>query len=346
MKNIVFLVILLLSGSLIFAQNKTNSKQTKQKETKSTKSIAAPLRVVIAAVQTGLNVPTSLEYKIDAAFGLACFASGKYTAISYAARDSAARSLEAQHKEPTALAVAKELRADRILFVQISRIANILRVQVASAKGENFVQTTRSEGYSLLKYHRDDSTIIYDPSLLEALQRAFAGAEGDSMMYAKADSDMRVFPAPPLAIVGIEFRDSLKTRSKIFDVQQQPVTGYDAVLTIFQIAKESNKFTVFDMDTRDTIYATSHLEYVENNKPPSVAELKILRDYGITHCITGMVLRNEQNTVLTLQLCAISPTGKLTKVRAEKGVITDEDSIAEFRQVITRLTKKILKIEG
>lgn len=345
MKNIVVIVIILLSGSLVFAQNKTNSKQLKQKEVKTAKSVA-PLRVVIAAVQTGVNVPATLEYKLDAAFGLACFASGKYTAISYAARDSAARSLEAQHKEPTALTVARELRADRIIFVQISRIANILRVQVASAKGENFAQTTRSEGYSLLKYHRDDSTIIYDPSLLEALQRAFAGAEGDSMMYAKAESDMRVFPAPPLAIVGIEFRDSLKTRSKIFDVQQQSVTGYDAVLTIFQTAKASNKFTVFDMDTRDTIYATSHLEYVENNKPPSVAELKILRDYGITHCITGMVLRNEQNTVLTLQLCSISPTGKLTKVRAEKGVITDEDSIAEFRQVITRLTRKILKIEG
>lgn len=345
MKKIVFLFFLLACSSVVFAQNKSKNQKSKPLKENSTAKIV-PLRAVIAAVQLGNNVPSSLENKLDAAFGLACFASGKYTAVSFAARDSAARTLQSRQQEPTALSVAKELNADRLLFVQISRIVNILRVQVASAKGENFDKITRSEGYSLLRFHQDDSTIMYDPSVLEALQRAFAAAEGDSMMYAKAESDTRVFPAPPLAIVGIEFRDSLKTRSKIFDIQQQPVTGYDAVLSIFQQAKASNKFTVFDMDTRDTIYSASHLEYVENNKAPSVVELKVLYDYGITYCITGMILRTEQNTMLNLQLCSISPTGRLTKVRSEKAYINDEDSIGELRMVLTRLTKKLLKIEG
>ncbi|MBI3259184.1 MAG: hypothetical protein HYZ54_06900 [Ignavibacteriae bacterium] len=345
MKKIVFLFFLVVCSSFVFAQNKPNATKSKPAKENNTKKIV-PLRAVIAAIQLGNNVPASLENKLDAAFGLACFASSKYTAVSFAARDSAARTLQSKQQEPTALSVAKELKADRLLFVQVSRIVNILRVQVASAKGENFDKITRSEGYSLLRFHQNDSTIMYDPSLLEALQRAFAAAEGDSMMYANAESDTRVFPAPPLAIVGIEFRDSLKTRSKIFDIQQQPVTGYDAVLTIFQEAKESNKFTVFDMDTRDTIYSASHLEYVENNKAPSVVELKILHDYGITYCITGMILRTEQNTILTLQLCSISPSGKLTKVRAEKAPVNDEDSIGELRKVLTRLTKKLLKIEG
>ncbi len=335
---------ILLCCSFAFGQNKQQSPKPKSAATVTVNN-SVRMRAVIAVVQLGSNIPSTLEYKLDAAFELACFASGKYSAVSFAARDSAARTLVTQSKDPTALAVAHELQADRLLFVQISRIANILRVQVASAKGENFEQIRRAEGYALLKFRQND-TILYDPTLLEALQRAFAAAEGDSLMFAKAESDMRVFPAPPLAIVGIEFRDSLKTRSKIFDLKQQAINGYDAVLTIFQTAKASNKFTAFDMDTRDSIYSISQLMYVENNKPPSVAELKILQNFGITYCITGMIARTEENTILTVQLCSISPNGGLKKIRAERGVITDEDSITEFRQVLTRLTKKILKIEG
>ena len=48
------------------------------------------------------------------------------------------------------------------------------------------------------------------------------------------------------------------------------------MLTIFQTAKASAKYAVFDMDTRDTIYALENLVYVENNKAPSVVELKVL----------------------------------------------------------------------
>lgn len=343
MKKILVVVLLIACSSFAFAQ-RTKSHPPKSKTVSKQVQTSAPLRAVIAAVQLSANVPASLEYKVDAAFGLACFASGKYTAVSFAARDSAARMVESQGKEPTALTVAHELKADRLLFVQVSRIENILRVQVASAKGDNFAQTTRSEGYSLLRFHQNDTTILYDPSLLEALQRAFAAAEGDSMMFAKAEKDMQVFPAPPLAIIGIEFIDSVKTLSKIFDAKQQPVNGYDAVLTIFQTAKTSNKFTAFDMDTRDTIYAIEQLEYVENNKPASLVELKILYKYGITHCIVGSLIRSEKGTILTLQLCELSPNGKLTKIRSQRGIISDDDNIGELRQMLTQLTRKILKI--
>jgi len=344
MKKIFFIIVMIACSSFAIAQ-RTKPHSSKSKAISKVVQSSVPLRAVIAAVQLSSNIPAAIEYKLDAAFGLACFASGKYTAISFAARDSAARMVESQGKEPTALTVARELKADRLLLVQVSRIENILRVQVASAKGENFAQVTRSEGYSLLRFHQNDSTILYDPSLLEALQRAFSAAEGDSMMFANADKDMRVFPAPPLAIIGIEFIDSVKTLSKIFDIKQQPVNGYDAALTIFQTAKSSNTFTAFDIDTRDTIYAIEQLEYVENNKPASVVELKILYKYGITHCIVGSLIRSEKGTILTLQLCNLSSNGTLTKIRSQRGIITDDDSIAELRLMLTRLTKKILKIE-
>ncbi len=341
--NKILVVTLLFVTAFSFSSASQKAKKKAAEEKKTSKT--ALLRVLVASVQTGPNVPASLDRKVDAAMGLACFASNHYAAISFAARDSVVQKLQSEGKEPSALAVATELKADRIVFVQINRIANMLRVELASSKGEKFAETGKGEGYSLLKYHTDTS-IVYDPSLLEALQRAFAAAEKDSLMYLVAEKDMRVFPAPPLAVVGIEFRDSLKIISKIFDLKSQPVNGYDAVLTIFQTAKESSKYAVFDMDTRDSIYALENLVYVENNKAPSVVELKVLYKYGIQYCITGSISRTEESTVLTLQLCAITPDFTLKKIRAERAIISDEDSIAELRQSLTRLTKKLLKING
>ncbi len=340
-KALIYTIIFLTALSVSFASQSRKKKPGKEKKTSKT----ALLRVLVASVQTGPNVPAALDRKVDAAMGLACFASNHYSAISFAARDSVVQKLQNEGKEPSALAVAAALKADRIVFVQINRIENMLRVELASSKGEKFAETGKGEGYSLLKYHTDTS-IVYDPSLLEALQRAFAAAEKDSLMYLVAEKDMRVFPAPPLAVVGIEFRDSLKIISKIFDLKAQPINGYDAVLTIFQTAKASAKYAVFDMDTRDTIYALENLVYVENNKAPSVVELKVLYKYGIQHCITGSISRTEESTVLTLQLCSITPDFTLKKIRAERAIITDEDSIGELRQTLTKLTKKLLKNNG
>ncbi|MBK9249445.1 MAG: hypothetical protein IPM69_15350 [Ignavibacteria bacterium] len=341
-KTLTYLIVFIISLGVMNATYQRKKKPVKKKKA----TIETIKRVVVASVQLGDNVPSTLERKVDAAIGLACFASNRYSSISFAMRDSVVKKLQNEGKDASALEVATELKADRIVFLQINRIANILRVELAVNSGDKFAQTSKGEGYSLLKYHQNDTSIIYDPSLLEAIQRAFAAAEKDSMMFAAAEKDMRVFPAPPLAIVGIEFKDSLKIISKLFDLKSQPVNGYDAVLTIFQAAKESTKYAVFDMDTRDTIYALENLVYVENNQAPSVVELKVLTKFGIYHCITGSLSRTEESTVLTLQLCTISTNGALTKIRAERAIISDEDNISELRQSLTRLTRKLLKING
>ncbi len=316
-----------------------SSAQTKQ--IPPTESLPA---VAIVNVRLGANIPEAVIRKTDAAFALALFASDKYRLIPFAERDSALASMRRENPDVTAAQLAQRLGAAQAAFVTVNRLQNILRVSVSCRYGQNFADLREGIGYAVLKYRRGgEDSILYDPALLIAAQRAFAASQGDSMMYKKADRDMRVFPAKLLVPTHLEFKQKVGTASTLFDPQKKPVTAYDAMQTIFLAAKDHPLYVPLDVDTRDSVYALANLYDVENANPPNVVELRALYQLEIRHCLMSELTQETKDALsLGMKLCEITADGNLRLLREEK-LAVDGDRVKDLQRALTKITRKILR---
>jgi hypothetical protein len=140
------------------------------------------------------------EYKISAALNLAMLVTEKYELIS---NEEISEVIQELPEKYTAFDIAKNLEADGILVVKVEQLRNLLRAEISRINPESPENVITGEGYAMLHYFTDDEhRAIYDPSLLLALQRAFAVVESDSVLFEKQNAK----PAPLLAICGIEFQ--------------------------------------------------------------------------------------------------------------------------------------------
>lgn len=300
--------------------------------------------VVIVNVKLGANVSDAVIRKTDAAFALALFASDKYRLIPFADRDSVLAEMRKENPEVTAAQLAQRLGASQAAFVTVNRLQNILRVSVSCRYGQNYSELREGIGYALLKYRRGgEDSILYDPALLIAAQRAFAASQGDSMLYRKAEREMRVFPAKLLVPTHLEFVKKVETTSTLFDPQKKPVTAYDAMQTIFLAAKDHPLYVPLDVDSRDSVYALANLFDVENANPPNVIELKTLYQLEIRHCLMSKLTQETKDDLtLEMKLCEITPDGNLRLLRGEKTALAG-DKIVDLQRALTKTTRKILR---
>ncbi|MFC2131127.1 hypothetical protein ACFLSQ_06805 [Bacteroidota bacterium] len=280
--------------------------------------------------------------KIEAAINLAAMLSGKYYLIPFQIRDSVANYLSGQGVKPLLNVLADTLRADKILFLNLSRIHNMLRMEISSVDTRTPDNKTTGEGYALIHYMEGENKPLFDPSLLEAAQRALAVAVNDSNLYADTESDFRIYPVETMVVGGIEYIDNPNYLPKweIFD--NQVISSYDAVESIFKEAKDSPRFVVYDIPTRDTIFALFNMYIVENYRPPSVHEIEALDKFLIKNYISGKITKFKQDAEIELTLHKII-NGRLKFVRSEKGIL-DKDDIDGFRLLIKQLTRKLLKM--
>ncbi len=300
--------------------------------------------IVVVNIQRGDNVAESIVQKVDPAFALAMFASNKYRSISFAERDSVLTLLQKENHDVTASLLASHLGAQQIAFITINRLQNILRVSLACRYGPNYAELREGIGYALLKYRKgSEDSILYDPSLLIAIQRAFAAAQGDSMMYRKAEMDLRVYPAQLLAPTHLEIKQKVETTSLLFNPMQKPVVAYDAMQTIFLAAKDHPLYVPLDVDTRDSVYALANLYDVENANPPNVLELKVLYQLDIRQCIMSeLTLETRDDIVLKMKFCEIMPDGNLRLLREEKTMLAG-DKVSDLQKALAKTTRKLLR---
>lgn len=311
-----------------------------QNDTTQSSSVHKP-KLLIARIETGDNVPKEIAAKVPPAFNLVAFASNKYEMIRMTANDSASKFLRAQGITPVISKVTEFLNAQKVVYVNIQRLHNLLRVEVLEQGYPKFEDSQSGVGFALLRYRKDDS-IIYDIPLLHALQRAFAVAENDSLMFDKADNDMRRYPAPTVVPTGMVFKDIYKNLNKIYDAKLQIINAYDAVQIIVNAGKDHPKFTLVDVDTRDSIYAMLNLYGVENNRAPIEKELDILARIGIEYIISGTAENKKDFSEITLELRKLNKDGTSTLVRGVKEIITT-DKIEDFRKAVERSTKVLLE---
>ena len=298
--------------------------------------------VMIAEVTLGKEMPLQLIAKSDAAMAIALGAADRFRYIPFADRDSVAAIFKSLQAEPTAFNVGQEIKAEVLLFLRIDQLGNLLRVEIQAKAGNQYTQSVTGIGLGLLRYRDTSNAIIYEPTLIEAMQRAMCGITGDSNLYAHVeDSSYMVFPAEPLTFLSMEL-DNAKQKSLWAIFQNNEVNSYYGLQVLFEAASNLKHVIPIDLDTRDSVYALKQVYGVENHIRPTQTELKILYDVGLTYGITGLVEKTQDGAELTLTLQEITQKGGLKRIRSLTAGFS-EDSLEGFKKTAMKLLRRLLR---
>jgi hypothetical protein len=215
----------------------------------------------------------------------------------------------------------------------------MLRVDMTSIYAKDTSIKAAGVGYASLRYKRmKDEKMLYDPELLTATMRAFAVVQNDSSLFKNSDSNW-VKPVPTLMIGGINYINSNELPAWDIFLHKE-VSSYDAVETIFDEIRLSNDFAVYDIQTRDSVYALFNLVEIENYMSPTASEIKSLSKMEVGYYITGNLERSEIGALLDLYLCQI--TKSHLEIIKKKTLVVKEDSEKEFREIIRKAARAII----
>lgn len=300
-------------------------------------------KILISEIKFGESVKGISPLKVEAAMNLAVRFAGNYQIIPLDTRDSIAKTLTCRKIEPTPANIGMELKADLALIIKINRFANLLRVDFASYNfSDSSVRT--SKGYSIIRYYQKEKDIpLLDPALLSACQRAFALLIDNPDVYRELDGSFKVKPAPTLTIGSINYIEDDST-SKWIIFKDKQLSSFFAIETIFEVARLSPDFVVLDNATRDSIYAFFNLYEPENYNTPTPEEIRALIDFEIEYYIAGELKRIDNQVVLSLYLCKITPEGLQIEDEVQTPVV--EDSIEKYKEALVSATRELLKIKG
>lgn len=280
--------------------------------------------------------------KIEAGINLAANLSNRFELIPSGVVDSLVNFMNSQAIKPTVNEICKNLNCDKALSVEIKRLANILRVNLYLHNLQDST-TKRGIGYGIIRYFRkDNGEPILDPALLQAFQRAFANIYDDSTMYSHLEGNLRIKPALTLAIGSIHYVDD-DTLSGWELFRKRQTTSFFGIETIYEIARTSPDFIVYDIESRDSAYAILNLYEPENYAPITPLEVKALQFFEIEYFIYGQFFRSNGLMKIRLFLTKVENDG-LKIVREEESIL-EKDSLDEFRNILQLLTRKILNLE-
>lgn len=299
-----------------------------------------PVKMIMAPVQFGSGVSDLDEHKVSAAMALAARLTKRYFLLPVELRDTAVIRLKEKNLDPTALNIAEELRAERLLFIKVNRLKNILRVDITNYHIDSIPIRFDGYGYAYLNYRKgSDTEVLYDPSLLLAIQRAFAVTEGDSNLYADSPGSFKVFPAKTLAIGGIYFENDDRQKSwELFQFKE--IISFDMIETIFEQASKFPRLVIYDTDTRDSIYLIHNLSDPNNSEKPTLYEIQALQSFGIDYLITGSFIRNEKGADISLSLLDISKENIEVIKTGNNQVL--EDDLDNLRLILRALVNELL----
>jgi hypothetical protein len=188
-----------------------------------------------------------------------------------------------------------------------------------------------------------DNSPIFDIAITNAIQRAYADAFNDSLMYDTVSvDDYRVYPQKTLVIGGLEFIQSEKIKSwQLFD--EKVVNSYDFAENMWEEAKNAGTHIVYDIETRDTIYTKYNMYGIENYDGPTKFEIQALNDFAVDQFLTGKFVRKDNEVEISIYLCDIQKES--LDIIVEKSAFLEEDSIVKAREIIRELVKEILASE-
>lgn len=279
--------------------------------------------------------------KVDLAFDFAFRLLDEANYMNIKIRDSIASELFELGLSTQVLHVAQKLNAQKLLFARVNVIENIIRTDINIVDVRDTSMKSEGFGYALVS-HFDALTDekIYDPALLTSIQRALAVALKDSLLFADKTRGFEVYPAPTLVIGGIFYaQDGTQSDWDLF--KNHVVSSFTAVESIFESLYKHKNYVVYDMATRDSVYALFRLYGVENYTAPSQYELSVLEQVGVDYFITGSIERVEQGAKVRLGLYAIR-RGSLAFIKERDGIL-DSDSMDKYKMLMRQLASELLE---
>lgn len=331
MKKILILLMLIIFGSNIA---KSQEWQAPQK--------LEPKRTYLYQAVIGQGIDTTLfnTSQLYAAFNLACKLSGRMEMISPQEFQKAMQKFEG--KDFTNDTLFLELNLYKLYIIKVEALLNVIRVEVISSDAN--AQITTGDGYALLHLFKSNGPVI-DPTALLALQRAMCVAENNTNLYAHQTEPYNPKPVPCLAICGIEFQNI----SQNWEImKEQVVKSYELCEIIFEEIYKTNNFMVYDIASRDAVYAMFNLYGTENNVPPSKNEIAALDSFNVQYFITGKLeeisenKNNPKKSVLKITLYLNQIQNHIIKtLRSEEAIIAQDD--AKFlREQLKLIAKKLI----
>ena len=296
------------------------------------------IRIYLANSVIGKGIDTTLlsADKIKPALHYITLLNDKYELVSDSLVNDAANKLNS----PTAFDIAKEVLADRIFIVKLEQLVNVIRVEIISANYPDTHNARTSEGIAVLHlFKKTDGMPYFDPTILAATQRAFAGIEGDSSMFLKCEEPYNIKPASNIVIAGIEFvNDEKYTNWEVFN--NPLIKSFEYSEIIYEAICKIKNYVVFDMESRDALYALFNLFLIENNVMPSYNELAALRRFNVECYITGKIERKINGVDITLKINENTQTSNKIIKSVDREVL--ENDITKIKNVIKELAKELL----
>ncbi|PKL86159.1 MAG: hypothetical protein CVV22_04520 [Ignavibacteriae bacterium HGW-Ignavibacteriae-1] len=279
------------------------------------------------------------ETKIDMALSFA-FALLDKKYVSAKERDSVSAQLYEINENPELMRVANLTNSENLLFVKVNVLENIIRADIDIINVADTTKRSRGYGYALVRYFDNETgDLVYDPALLTSIQRALAVAMNDSLLFVDSTKGFNVRPLPTMVIGSLYYvdYDSFKDWEII---RNHVVSSYSAVESIFEAANKSEKYIVYDLATRDSVYAKFKLYGIENYAAPSEQEFDALYQVGIDYFITGSLERNDEGAKIMMSLFALRHRGLLLIEQVE-GILKNDD-LTELQVLVRKLTRELI----
>jgi len=278
--------------------------------------------------------------KVEAGLALAFDLTERFEYVPSTLRDSL---VALRTSEPvTTLQAAEIVQAQIAVFASCVRVANLVRAEVTLRSGDSLETERRGVGYAAIR-HYNDSGVVADPAILTALQRALCEALQEPDLYAGAPTDLRTGPTTLVGIGGIAFENDSTVVPHWNLFEDRTVVSFDLAINLVHELQSSPALTVVDLDTRDSMFAMGGMLLIENDRPVSNFELRILRLFDVHQIITGSFVRDAKGAILTLQWCRIEPDGRYTVERTAQRRV-DEDSAVTAREAMLACTADLVRL--
>jgi hypothetical protein len=300
-------------------------------------------KLLVAKINNNSNDQAVTDYKIEAALSLACLVSNKYQLIPFSAVDSVAQSLKERNIKTTAKVMADSLHAQKLVFLTVNQLENMLRIDLSAIDSDDPDLPINGYGYAAMHYiNAEDNKPVLDPAVLKSIQRALIMLSGNDSLYAQAEGTFKVYKAAPLVIGGIQFKDDREAQIPWSLFAKQVIYSYDAVETIFGAISRSPNYAVYDIASRDSMYAKFGMYTVENYQPVSIHEIDVLNKFEVKYYIGGSFERTSSGAKINLYLADVLPQNKLKVIKEYFGTI-ESDDILEFRAEIERIAQLLVE---